>query len=251
MRIEEKDLILPTLYILKRDGATSTSDLIAELTAVFNPQGEDAAILNGRNDTKFSQKVRNLKSHRSTNGMEIFTDINSSGKYILSEEGERLLNENFEQIAYLFSNKFTSEEVSSVLAAVEKADKKKQKVFVYTEEDMVAEGKTVSSETTVKKRSRKLRAAAVEHYRKSDGKLYCAVCGFCFEDKYGDIGKDFIEIHHEEPLYQLPDEGFTTYIASAVSKLAPLCANCHRMIHRDKTRPLSLDELKESLCQAK
>jgi len=45
MRIEEKALILPTLYIIKRDGPTSTTDLITELTAVFNPTGEDAKIL--------------------------------------------------------------------------------------------------------------------------------------------------------------------------------------------------------------
>ena len=37
MRIEEKALILPTLYIIKRDGPISTTELIPELTAVFNP----------------------------------------------------------------------------------------------------------------------------------------------------------------------------------------------------------------------
>ncbi len=62
MRIEEKQLILPALYIIWRDGPVSTSKLIEELTAVFHPTGEDAEILAGRNDTKFSQKVRNLKS---------------------------------------------------------------------------------------------------------------------------------------------------------------------------------------------
>jgi hypothetical protein len=30
----------------------------------FKPTGEDAAILDNRNDTKFSQIVRNLKSHK-------------------------------------------------------------------------------------------------------------------------------------------------------------------------------------------
>ena len=70
MRIEEKMLILPALYIVKRNGKATTSDLIAELTYVFNPSGEDAEILVGRNDTKFSQKVRNLVSHRENNGMD-------------------------------------------------------------------------------------------------------------------------------------------------------------------------------------
>ncbi len=247
MRIEEKSLILPTLYIIKRDGATSTSDLIKELTAVFNPMGEDAAILSGRNDTKFSQKVRNLKSHRDSNQMNIYTDINSVGKYTLTAKGEEYLAENIEQIEYLFSNKFLSNEVVELVSAVEKTYGKKRKVYVYSEDAMVVEGKISSKETIVRKRSKKLRAAAIEHYRQLDGKIYCAVCGFCFENRYGDIGKDFIEIHHENPVYQYSDEGFESYMSEAVKKVIPLCSNCHRMIHHDRKRPISIDDLKKQL----
>ena len=48
MRIEEKMLILPALYIIKRKEKATTSDLISELVYVFNPSGEDAEILAGR-----------------------------------------------------------------------------------------------------------------------------------------------------------------------------------------------------------
>lgn len=244
MRIEEKTLILPTLYIIKRDGPVSTTDLITELTAVFNPTGEDAAILAGRKDTKFSQKVRNLKSHRDNNRMDVYTDINVAGKYTLTAEGERYLDENIEQIEYLFSNKFPSSEVADVVSAVEKTIGKKRKLYVYSEEDMISEGKAISKETIVKKRSKKLRDAAIEHYRQTDGKLYCAVCDFCFETMYGEIGKDYIEIHHENPVYQYSDDGFEAYIPEAVEKVKPLCANCHRMIHRNAKRPMTVEELK-------
>lgn len=247
MRIEEKTLILPTLYIIKRDGAVSTTDLIAELTAVFNPTGEDAAILAGRKDTKFSQKVRNLKSHRDSNRMDVYTAINTARKYTLTAEGEKYLGENIEQIEYLFSNKFSSSEVADVVSAVEKTIGKKRKIYVYTEEDMVSEGKAVSKETVVKKRSKKLRDAAIEHYRHADEKLYCTICGFCFENRYGDIGKDYIEIHHEKPVYQYSDDGFESYITEAVEKVKPLCANCHRMIHRNVKRPMTIEELKHLL----
>ena len=247
MRIEEKTLILPTLYIIKRDGAVSTTDLIAELTAVFNPTGEDAAILAGRKDTKFSQKVRNLKSHRDSNRMDVYTAINTARIYTLTAEGEKYLGENIEQIEYLFSNKFSSSEVADVVSAVEKTIGKKRKIYVYTEEDMVSEGKAVSKETVVKKRSKKLRDAAIEHYRHADEKLYCTICGFCFENRYGDIGKDYIEIHHEKPVYQYSDDGFESYITEAVEKVKPLCANCHRMIHRNVKRPMTIEELKHLL----
>jgi hypothetical protein len=41
-----------------------TADLIAALEKWFAPEGKDAEILAGRSDTKFSQIVRNIVSHR-------------------------------------------------------------------------------------------------------------------------------------------------------------------------------------------
>ena len=101
MRIEEKMLVLPALYIIKRKGKATTSDLIAELTYVFNPSGEDAEILAGRNDTKFSQKVRNLVSHRDNNGMDKYTEF-VEGIYTLTSEGENYLNTRIDELNYFF-----------------------------------------------------------------------------------------------------------------------------------------------------
>ena len=69
-RVREDELVIPALRHLKAapGGFLKTSDLIAKLEAEFAPEGEDADILDGRNDTKFSQKVRNLVSHRNTSG---------------------------------------------------------------------------------------------------------------------------------------------------------------------------------------
>lgn len=62
-RISEIEIVPVALEVIEQNPGITTSQLIMELTAIFNPQGEDAEILEGRNDTKFSQKVRNLKSH--------------------------------------------------------------------------------------------------------------------------------------------------------------------------------------------
>ena len=66
VRIHERDLISPSLRLAatRPNGEVTTAELITELTAMFQPEGEDAEILEGRQDTKFSQKVRNLISHR-------------------------------------------------------------------------------------------------------------------------------------------------------------------------------------------
>lgn len=63
-RISEPELIRPALWAMERNGGCiSTSELIDVLSNELNPQGEDLEILDGRKDTKFSQKVRNLVSH--------------------------------------------------------------------------------------------------------------------------------------------------------------------------------------------
>ena len=61
--ISEPELILPVLHILASRGQQTTSELIHLLRNLLHPTGEDLVILQGRNDDKFSQKVRNLKAH--------------------------------------------------------------------------------------------------------------------------------------------------------------------------------------------
>ena len=74
-------------------------------------------------------------------------------------------------------------------------------------------------------------------------KTSCWVCGFNFFDKYGDFGKDFIEIHHLLPI----NEGMRQ---TSTEDLRPICSNCHRMIHRKK-KMLTIQELKEIIEIAK
>lgn len=46
------------------NGKLTTTQLIELLTDEMQPDGKDAEIIDGRLDTYFSQKVRNLVSHR-------------------------------------------------------------------------------------------------------------------------------------------------------------------------------------------
>jgi transcriptional regulator with XRE-family HTH domain len=65
-RISERDVFGPALDFLDEsaDGFMTTSDLIAALEQRFMPEGEDAVILKDRSDTRFTQIVRNIVSHR-------------------------------------------------------------------------------------------------------------------------------------------------------------------------------------------
>lgn len=73
-RIREGDLVIPALRqaASRPNGFVTTSDLIAELTELFQPTGEDAEILAGRTDSRFTQKVRNLVSHKKNDTNFIF-----------------------------------------------------------------------------------------------------------------------------------------------------------------------------------
>lgn len=65
-RIKERDTYIQVLDILddQTDGFMKTADLIRALELRLNPRGEDAEILAGRSDTRFTQIVRNIVSHR-------------------------------------------------------------------------------------------------------------------------------------------------------------------------------------------
>jgi hypothetical protein len=65
-RVRERDLIIPALRAAaaEANGEIQMTKLIEQLAEEFEPQGEDAEIIQGRQDSKFSQKVRNLVSHR-------------------------------------------------------------------------------------------------------------------------------------------------------------------------------------------
>jgi len=72
----------------------------------------------------------------------------------------------------------------------------------------------------------------------------CFVCGFDFEKQYGEIGKDFIHIHHVVPLNEIGAE----YVVDYKKDLIPVCPNCHAMLHREiNGKHISWEELRDEL----
>ena len=67
----------------------------------------------------------------------------------------------------------------------------------------------------------------------------CMACQFDFEKRYGEHGKRFIEVHHIVPLSLIKDK----HSVNPKTDTVVLCANCHRMVHRDHNNPLTLEQL--------
>lgn len=81
------------------------------------------------------------------------------------------------------------------------------------------------------------RKKCIEHYG-----YICAICSFDFEKVYGELGKNFIHVHHKVSISEIKQE----YKLDPITDLVPVCPNCHAMIHR--TRPaLEVEQLKNHL----
>ncbi|MCM1569416.1 MAG: hypothetical protein NC081_08215 [Roseburia sp.] len=61
----EDEIIPVALQVIKRRPGIHTTELIQEVRDIMKPSGTDLEILDNRRDDKFSQKVRNIKSHNS------------------------------------------------------------------------------------------------------------------------------------------------------------------------------------------
>jgi 5-methylcytosine-specific restriction protein A len=105
------------------------------------------------------------------------------------------------------------------------------------DEDEVEEGRLLYRQHRVRERNRKVIEAKKKAALAGGVGLACEVCGFDFQQTYGELGKGFVECHH---LIALSDAGVTK---TKASDLALLCSNCHRMAHRKKPWP-TLDELR-------
>ncbi|MBW2596220.1 MAG: HNH endonuclease [Deltaproteobacteria bacterium] len=111
----------------------------------------------------------------------------------------------------------------------------KQDLEIFENENFT-EGGTSIRLVNYFERNPELRTAAIRIHGTT-----CMACGFNFEKKYGKHGKDFIEVHHLNPVSQ----NLEKKNVAPNEDLVVVCSNCHRMIHRNKTKIMSLEDLKK------
>jgi len=99
------------------------------------------------------------------------------------------------------------------------------------------EGRPTEITLTKYERNPYARKKCIEHYGYS-----CVVCGFNFESVYGDIGREYIHVHH---LNQMAVIG-TAYEIDPIRDLRPVCANCHSIIHK-RREAFRIEDVKEFL----
>ena len=257
-RITEDQLILPSLYLMNNseNKTISITELKNNLIAIFKPTGEDAKQLKGRKDNIFTQQVRNLKSHNTFEnlGLAIYRarEIGEkSGSFKITNHGKKYLSENITIVNYLLNNHFESQELKEAFGKVHLNRNKPQEIEIFDENLMIYEGTQEIVTTQKYKRSKLLRDKAIKYFTDKNGRIKCKVCDFDFEEFYGEHGKGYIEIHHQKPVFQFDGDDMKQTIEDALKNLVPLCANCHRIVHRNKDNVLSLEELRKLLKKGK
>lgn len=120
---------------------------------------------------------------------------------------------------------------------------KKQVAAAFNYEEYV-EGQRTKREASFFARNPRLVSDAKSHYG-----YQCRACSFRYSDRYDDIGTDFVEVHHLNPLSERIQTAEDRRLTS-LKQVTVLCANCHRMIHRlirKLGRPVSIEEFQQHL----
>jgi 5-methylcytosine-specific restriction enzyme A len=84
---------------------------------------------------------------------------------------------------------------------------------------------------------------AAKEAKKHHG-VRCQACHLRFDERYGELGRGFIEAHHLRPISSLEEGTAVSY--DVATDFAVLCSNCHRMIHRT-ANPSDLEGFRRSI----
>lgn len=136
--------------------------------------------------------------------------------------------------------KNSMEKIREGVVRLNKTKNRKSRILteVLEIEESFKEGKIKLETHEKRERNPKLINVAKKQFKKTNGKLYCEICNFDFEEVYGELGIDFIEGHHTKPVSQMEEE-----TDSKIEDIQMLCANCHRMVHRAIERGKDIEEI--------
>ena len=236
---------------------------IEDVLVIFNASKRDgkkrrmigfyigATVFNERYDNKNPKRI--IKSNNKFAGYNVIADAENA--YLL-EEAERnyeLPYSKLDGFGYGMYNVWYASnndsrvkdyrkniilEIEDILANVRKAEND-------DDEKKYIEGGIIKSVKEVSRihRNSEARKKCLEHYFKENENYKCQICYFNFKEKYGELGKNFIEVHHIQSHTQLSNR-IGEHEIDPTKDLIPVCSNCHSIIHR-KNPPIKIEEMKK------
>ncbi len=177
----------------------------------------------GKSNTTVSQGgIKDLLSNNYN--VHIFTRVDSSSPFTFHGLGIAKGYKNTTPVEIIWTFKTNTFHNSEILP----------EEVPYQDRDLW-EGSTQEILVNKYERNPEARKQCIEHF----GWL-CQICEFDFELNYGNIGKQFIHVHHLIPISKVKKG----YVINPVTDLIPICPNCHAIIHK-RIPCLTINEVKK------
>lgn len=221
-QVHETELLVPSLKIIKDNPNTSTSDLIVKLESVVKLYPKDKEILNNRNDTVFSQTVRNqCGSHLLTNEFGKCVDViklENTNTFCINEYGLKVLEKETEDtIEDIINDDIYQEEIS-------KAKNYTAEELDQANNRMPEVGNGIKS-SRYKTDARITKTVLIKNDHKCE---YALLSGLAHETFITKAGNTYQEGHHLIPMSAQKD--FTVNL-DREENIISLCPICHRAVH--------------------
>ena len=217
--LTENEIAVKAIEIINDKPGITTTELISELEKIFILHPDDQVILKNRKDTKFSQKVRNLVSHYSTN---FFGEHVKKGP----KEGRSLTWYIKDKGTYLLNDYFKDEISDFILE--EEENLSLYKVDDYAEVELEIAENRMPEEVEIGTRKRyKTDQKIIKTYIKSKGYI-CENNSKHITFTANTTGNNYVEGHHLIPMKAQKD--FSVNIDRS-ENLVSLCPVCHRQVH--------------------
>ncbi len=172
----------------------------------------DATVFRSYQTNKFNKNIKYNFSTKSENAVLLARDKVFSSNFQIGHHYGYLQKEHVNILKQtLFRLEETEEKISQEEIQTNRSTAKEKKELKW---HLRAEGR--------------ISATKIKEFKKKLG-YECPICKFNFEKHYGEVGKEFIELHHLEPFHKLK-EGKERDLT--VKDFEVLCSNCHRMVHR-------------------
>jgi hypothetical protein len=197
----------------------------------------DQETMESRKEIRWRNDLAFIRKHLVTSG---YVSDQKWGEWHITEKGTEYFGRLCRQVQGSKSQRLTDLALLRLSSHISFSSAMLSDENAVTGETEFREGGKVLRWTTRYERDPGIRESAI----KAHGTI-CMGCGFSFEQTYGVIGRGFIEVHHTRPVSTLEADTIVTPEQDMIT----LCSNCHSMVHRKKSEPLSLENLKAVLSQ--
>lgn len=220
-------------YTFREEHGWMRKLFLLERTIILNMNNIDELNANSTLDCKIKKRLHNYINDRT-----ISFKFKTGGEYKFYVLGESV--ELPKPVSLPGRNSHVYFTISEMYSGKDVIENSNKEIEMDKEEEVsvkipLTEGNMIVIKVNKYERNPNAREECLKHYG-----YRCFVCNFNFEEYYGPIGKEIIEVHHLTRI----SESDETYVIDPIKDLRPICSNCHTMIHSRKNPMFRIEELR-------